>query len=103
MPQIKIDIEVATQKEHRRLNWAIRSARKTTMTDAVRDALMASLARPEEAIAVEIGIRAGTFPESAYIAPIVSFLRRGGWIRQDAAIIITPATRRGIFIHFDNR
>lgn len=99
--KIKLDIEIVTQREHNRLNWAIREARRSVLAKAVRDALILQETGPEHARAVEIGIRHEMIPEAAYIAPIVSTLRDDGWIRSGASVVITPATQEGSYLEFD--
>ncbi|NTW30641.1 MAG: hypothetical protein HGA33_05150 [Candidatus Moranbacteria bacterium] len=100
---IKLELEIVTQREHNRLNWALREARKAAIVKAVRDSLIVQESGPEYAKAVEIGIRRDMAPEAAYIAPIVSTLRDDGWISARASVVITPSLKSGSYILFDNQ
>jgi len=89
--KIPIDIKIVSQREHSRLNWALREARKSVMAKAVRDALLVeSLPRDPLYQAVEIGIPRSVPPEGAFFAPIVSVLRDDQWISESASVVITP-------------
>lgn len=87
---IPVNVEIPSYREYKRAIWALRSAMKLNMMDSVKEALRA-YERPAEPLpVVEISIAGGALPENSYVSPVVLVLRKGGYLRDDGAVVLRP-------------
>ncbi len=85
--QIKIDLKVPSQREHKKLHWQLREAKKFQMIEAVKQVMiLQDQHRRYPNLLLQIG--GSIKPEHCYIAPILAALRTTGWLEEDCTITL---------------
>ena len=94
--KIQIETKIPTERDFRKLNWTVREAKKFEMVEAAKMSLILhSLPdEPRGLVAIEIG--ASTTPEHLHVEPIITVLRRLGWISQDCSIVLRTTDAHGL-------
>lgn len=104
MQNIKINLRLPSNREYKALPWELREAKKFEIIKMTKDCLIEYPlpAEPKASVSIMVGSKA--LPENIHISPMVSVLRRLGWIADNSTIKIrTIDTPDCVSLYFEDQ
>lgn len=83
-----------SRREYERMPWELRSAVKFASTELFREKMRECERRDREAAIVVISSGTNHQPENWFLAPILSVLRRGGWVGDESRLLLFRSSER---------